>query len=142
MSHLADALDNQLDELDLVLLRLTTVRLLMAAGKHHMVDRSLAELEAAFADFERSQSQVAHLVQTAGHANLADAIAAADRADVPLLERRAGRIKTLERDIRTAMAATSAAAAAGLREVTVDISGETPFVDRPGAGHRFLTRRN
>ncbi len=139
MAQLTEVLDNQLDELDLVMLRLTTVRLLMAAGKHQMIDRSVAELEDAFGSFERSQAQLGEIIRLGGHESLAEAIAAAGDDHAPVLERQVSRVRALERDLRMAMAATNAAAEAGLREVTVDVSGDQPVVERSGPGHRFLT---
>lgn len=139
MAQLTKALDDQLDELDLVMMRLTTVRLLMAAGKHHMIDRAVTEMEEAFAAFGRANDIVGEIVRTQGHTSLTEAIAAAGADEGPVLERQLARVRGLERDLRMALAATNAAAEAGLRQVTVDVSGDQPIVERTGAGHRFLT---
>lgn len=139
MPKLNEALAAQIDDLDLVLLRLTTLRLLMAAGQHRMTTRALQELEEAFVVFDTSQATIAEILTVEGRASLDDAIGAAGSVEGPALQRLAARSHARQRDARVALSSTGAAAALALRSTTVDLSD--PSRDLPQAKHGFLTGR-
>lgn len=110
MYQLDEALDREINELETVLLRLTTLRLLMAAGKHRLVDRAAAELEAAMDSFEHAEEALVDVLDGAGFDSLETAVAARDVDGRPVLEQRAGLLRSLHRDVRVALATTGAAA--------------------------------
>ncbi len=114
MSELDDALDHEIRELETVLLRLTTLRLLMASGKHGLVDRAAAELEGAMAGYEAAERVTRERLARDGVESLREV---ADRCPeaAPELERRAGALHAIARDVRVAMATTAAAAERSLQ---------------------------
>ena len=90
MHALDDALDREIDQLDTVLLRLTTLRLLMAAGKHHMVDRAVRDLEGSMALFEDAEAGARSALTSHGFESITEASEAAEAAARLRLERHRG----------------------------------------------------
>lgn len=139
MYQLDEALDRQIRELDTVLLRLTTLRLLMATGKHRMVDRAAEELEDSMSSFEAAEEDAFGLLQAAGFSTLEDAAASRAADERPALERRASRLRSLHRDVRVALASTGAAAERSVRLAAQQLGGPTVPMPRMQASNPFFT---
>ncbi len=109
MIQLDDALDREIHELETVLLRLTTVRLLMAAGKHGLVERAAIELERAMDGYESAERATAERLAAAGVASLVE-LADRDPDVAHDIERRAGQLRAIGRDVQVALATTATVA--------------------------------
>ena len=138
MHQLNDALDSEIQELDTVLLRLTTLRLLMAAGKHQMVERSVVELDDAMSAFEVSEREAVDLLRAHGYETLSEAAGERPPAERGPMEGRAARLKALHREVRVALATTGAAAERALRSATDHLDG-APQPTLVTHRHPFLT---
>ena len=123
MLALDEALDREIEELDSVLLRLTTLRLLMAAGKHEMVDRAISELEGSMACFEAAESAALTSLSEKGHSDLSSATSTLAPEERAKVERRAAKLRRLHRDVRVAMASTGAAAERAIRSAALQFEG-------------------
>ena len=121
MHRLDDALANEQRELDTVLLRLTTLRLLLASGKHRMVDQAIEELEAAMVAFEAAEAHSLAVLREAGHATVSEATVDADDETQVGLERRCAELRALHREVRVAMASTASATERSLRRAATVI---------------------
>ncbi len=137
MLALDEALDREIEELDSVLLRLTTLRLLMAAGKHEMVDRAIQELEASMACFEAAESVALSTLSAGGYADISAATSVLAPEDRARLERRAATLRRLHRDVRVAMASTGAAAERAIRSAAQQFQGSDLIPQR--RNNPFLT---
>jgi hypothetical protein len=116
MDRLDEALATEQRELDTVLLRLTTLRLLLATGKHRLVDRAISELQQAMTDFERAESASVDVLQSEGHETVSEAVTNIDEAARMGLTRRASQLRALHREVRVAMASTATATERALRQ--------------------------
>lgn len=141
MHRLDHALENEIAELDTVLLRLTTLRLLMAAGRHRMIDRAVAELEDAFGEFEAAERRTRDSLDESGLETIDEA---ADRSGDELLRARLqdqrAQLRTLHRDVRVALSSTGAAASRSLKLATDQLGIAPPVASTRRAGaNRFYT---
>ncbi|MFV2040278.1 MAG: hypothetical protein ACC660_08540 [Acidimicrobiales bacterium] len=139
MQQFNDALDVEIHELDTVLLRLTTLRLLMATGKHGLVDRAVDELGQSMEAFEAAERRAIGALDDCGFQTI-DEAAAAQEVDVRVgLERRAATLRARHRDVRVALATTGAAAERSLRQAAQHISGDVAARPLAHNRHPFLT---
>lgn len=139
MHQFIPVLDEQIDTVELLLLRLTTVRLLMASGQHDLVARGIDDVETAFAHFDVSLAAGTDLLDATGHDSLADVIAGSDGDIAAELERRSSRLRTLERDLRVLISSTANAARAGIEAgAMIDLS-HGPARGEPATTRGFLT---
>lgn len=138
MNRLDDALAKEQQELDTVLLRLTTLRLLLATGKHRLVDRAIAELQDAMVDFEAAEQHSVAVLHDGGHQTVADAAAALDDIDRDGLIRRSSDLRALHREVRVALASTATATERSLRQSVAALGLETKL-GRARKSHPFFT---
>jgi hypothetical protein len=135
MQRLDDALANEQRELDAVLLRLTTLRVLMASGQHRLVDLALAELDEAMAGFEAAEEASVALLASEGHDTISSAVVLVDDPELKTrLYRRAAQLRTMHRELRVAMASTAAATERSMREAAAVIDLAEPQ-RRPARRH-------
>jgi hypothetical protein len=139
MHQFIPVLDEQIDTVELLLLRLTTVRLLMASGQHQLVARGLEDVETAFAHFDVTLTAGTDLLRATGHDSLQDAIAGCDGDLAAELEQRGSRLRALERDLHVLISSTANAAQAGLEAgAMIDLSAGRARVE-PATTRGFLT---
>lgn len=140
MHQLDEALDREIDTLDTVFLRLTTMRLLLAAGKDRLIDRAAAELETAMEAFEAAEEHVVSILADAGHQTLSDAAVASEPAERARLERCTSILHGLHREVRVALSTTGAAAERSLHTALLQLdTGSEGSAPRVRANNPFLT---
>jgi hypothetical protein len=138
MNRLDDALAKEQQELDTVLLRLTTLRLLLATGKHRLVDAAIAELQEAMADFEAAEQESVAVLHDCGHDTVADAAAELDDIARDGLVRRSSDLRALHREVRVALASTATATERSLRQ-SVSTLGLDTKLGQARKSHPFFT---
>lgn len=115
MDRLDEALAREQRELDTVLLRLTTLRVLLASGKHRLVDRALEDLQDAMAGFEAAEAQSVAVLHSDGHETVSDAAEGLDDDHRDAVARRTAELRALHREVRIALASTATATERALR---------------------------
>lgn len=139
VAALEAAIDREVEALDLVLLRLSTLRLLMAAGRHRMVPTALSDLEVSFDAFEQVADQCRRTLLQAGHATFEDAIEARAEDRRLVLIARVAALRTGHRDLRGAVSATAGSARTALRQTAAADPDGALALPLVSAGHPFLT---
>ena len=117
MNPLADSLRRELQGLETVLHRLTTLRLMMATGTQRSIERAASELDEALVVLGVAESTRVEALRHHGFAAVADAIAASEeplRSDLTLTRTRLERTR---REVRGAALATSTPASRSLSMV-------------------------
>jgi len=138
MQQLDHALDREIHEMDTVLLRLTTLRLLMATGQHQMVELAVSELDSSMEAFRQVEGEVMGSLADDGFRTLTEA-AAGQTDQAGGTEARIETLRSRHRDLRVALASTGAAAERSVRMAADDLSGLLR-VDAPANNrHPFLT---
>lgn len=146
MNALAASLRHELQGLETVLHRLTTLRLMMATGTQRSIERAATELDEALAALGAAESARIEALRRHGFAAVTDAISASDeplRSDLALTRTRLART---HQEVLGAAQATSTMASrslgqvqATLREFGAASAGATwqsygPGGVRPGSG--------
>jgi hypothetical protein len=146
MNALADSLRHELQGLETVLHRLTTLRVMMATGTQRSIERAATELDEALAALGLAETARIEALRHGGFAAVSDAIAASDeplRSDLTLTRTR---LERTQQEVRGAALATSTLASRSLSRVQAALhelgasSGGTPWQSygpggvRPGAG--------
>lgn len=139
MQQFNDAIDAEIHELDTALMRLTTLRLLMATGKHALVDRAVDELGQSMEAFDTAEQRAVGALEDSGFKTV-DEAAEAQEVDLRVaLERRAATLRERHRDVRVALATTGAAAERSLLQAAEHLPGAS-VASRPARNqHPFIT---
>jgi hypothetical protein len=146
MNTLADSLRHELQGLETVLHRLTTLRLMMATGAQRSIERAATELDEALVALGAAETARVEALRGQGFTAVTDAIAASDeplRSDLALTRTRLART---HQEVLGAAQATSTMASrslgqvqATLRDLGASSAGATwqsygPGGVRPGSG--------
>ena len=153
MNALADSLRHELQGLETVLHRLTTLRLMMATGTQRSIERAATELDDALVALGVAETARVEALRRHGFAAVADAIAASDeplRSDLSLTRTRLART---QQEVMGAAQATSTMASRSLGRVQSTLrdlgasSSDTPWQSygpggvRPGTGPAGVAAR-
>jgi len=117
MNELADALKHELQGLEILLHRMTTLRLMMATGTQRSIERAAGELDEALAALNVAESARAAELSRAGFTDVAQAIDASDeplRSDLTLTRTR---LQRTHQEVLGAASATSSMASRSLAHV-------------------------
>ncbi len=139
MQQLTEVLDHEISTLDTVLLRVTTLRLLLAAGKHEMVLQSLEELDDSVAGFEEAARRSQQALLDAGFSSFLEAKAALDVRERVDIDRRLAAATGRRRDVRVALAATGGIAERAIKNAQEHLPGATAPENGTHRRHPFMT---
>ncbi len=137
MQQLDHALDGEILEIDMALLRLTTLRVLMAGGNHQLVDLAVTELSAAMQAMEQAGGEITIRLADAGYDTLDEAIA--DNGHESGLRTRTATARSLHRELRVALATTEAAAEQSIRLAAEGLGELAPISPAASNRHPFLS---
>jgi len=138
MQQLEYELDREIHEMDTVLLRLTTLRLLMAAGQHQLVDLAVSELDHSMRAFQQVEGEVMGSLADAGYRTLAEA-AAGQPDQGGGTQARMEILRSRHSELRVALASTGAAAERSVRMAADDLAGMVQVEAPANNRHPFLT---
>jgi hypothetical protein len=123
MNTLADSLRHELQGLETVLHRLTTLRLMMATGTQRSIERAVTELDDALVALGAAETARTEALRGHGFAAVSDAIAASEeplRSDLALTRTRLART---HQEVLGAAQATSTLASRSLGQVQATLRG-------------------
>jgi len=139
MHQLNKALESETQELDTILLRLTVIRLLLAAGRPHMTSKGLEDLDVAVEAFDRAHAGVDAFLRENGHPTVEEAALGLDIDGRALAHRQLANLRTLHREVRVALSSTGTAAKRSLDNAIEHVPELRPTTPVSERHHRFMT---
>jgi hypothetical protein len=117
MNTLAEALRTELQDLEILLHRLTTLRLVLATGTQRSIERAAVELDEALWALGDAESARTEALRRSGHTSMVAAIAECEepvRSDLTLTR---SRLERTHNEVLGAATATSAMASRSLAHI-------------------------